>query len=58
MHLLKDYATIKGYIRGTLGQHGKAQKLAPKVSELIDASLEEDSEFSKADHCLMIFGGS
>jgi hypothetical protein len=23
-HLLKDYATIRGYIRGTIGQQGKA----------------------------------
>jgi hypothetical protein len=24
MHLIKDYATIRGYICGTLGQQGKA----------------------------------
>jgi hypothetical protein len=29
-HLLKDYATIMGYIRGTLGQQGKAQSLPPR----------------------------
>jgi hypothetical protein len=55
MHLLKDYITIRGYIRGTLGQ---PQKLAPKVGEPADASLEDDTKFSKADHCLMIFEGS
>jgi hypothetical protein len=51
-------ATIRGYIRDTLGQQGKAQKLAPKVGELADASLEDDTDFFKANRCLMIFGGS
>jgi hypothetical protein len=32
-HLLKDYATVRGYIRSTLGQQGKAQKPALKASE-------------------------
>jgi hypothetical protein len=57
-HLLKDCATIRGYIRGTLSQQGKAQKPTHKASELTDATLEDDAKFPEADHCHMIFGGS
>jgi hypothetical protein len=61
-HLLKDYATIRGYIDGTLGQQGKAQKLAqkpaPEAGEPTHTTPEDDAEFPKANHCLMIFGGS
>jgi len=38
-HLLKDYTTIRGYIRGTLGQQGKAQLPTPKADEPVDAAL-------------------
>ena len=57
-HLLKDYAAIMGYIRGTLGQQAKAQKPAPKAGDPVDAAPEDDAEFLEADRCLMIFGGS
>jgi hypothetical protein len=53
-HLLKDYATIRGYVDGTLGQQGKAQKPAPKAGEPTHTALE----FPKVNHYLMIFGGS
>ena len=53
-----DCTTISGYILGTLGQQGKTQKLSLKAGELVDASMEDDAEFPKADRCLMIFGGS
>ena len=58
MHLLKDCATIRCYISGTLGQQGNVQKPSPKAGEPTDAVLEDNAEFSKADHCLMIFRGS
>jgi hypothetical protein len=57
-HLLKDCATIRGYIHGTHGQYDKAQKPAPKASKLANTSLEDDAEFPKANRCLMIFEGS
>ena len=57
-HLLKGCATIRGYICGTLGQQGKAQKQAPMASEPVDAASEDDTEFPEADRCLLIFGGS
>ena len=57
-HPLKDCATIRGYIGGTLGQQGKAQKLALKAGDPMDATLEDDAKFPKANCCLMIFWGS
>ena len=57
-HLLKDYATMKGYIHGTLGQQGKAQKPALKAGDPVGGAQEEDAEYPKAECCLMIFGGS
>jgi hypothetical protein len=56
-HLLKDYAMIRGYIHSILGQQGKVQKPAPKAAEPVDAAPEDDTDFPKADCCLMIFGG-
>jgi hypothetical protein len=57
-HLLKDYATIRGYICGTHGQPSKTQKLAPKAYLPADGAQEEDTKFPEAEQCLMIFGGS
>jgi hypothetical protein len=51
-------ASIRGYIDGTLGQQGKAQKLAPKAGEPTHTTPEDDAEFPKVNHYLMIFGGS
>ena len=57
-HLLKDCATMKGYIRGTLSQQGKAQKPTLKAGDSTRVAQEDDTEFPKAERCLMIFGGS
>ena len=57
-HLLKDCATIRGYICGTLDQEGKAQKLALNVGRPADAASEDNTKFPEANCCLMIFGGS
>ena len=56
--LLKDCATMKGYIRGTLDQQGKAQKPALKADDPTDGTQEEDNKFSEIERCLMIFRGS
>jgi hypothetical protein len=37
-HLLKDCATIRGYIHGTLGQPGKAQKPTKKADVVVDGT--------------------
>jgi hypothetical protein len=55
-HILKDYATMRGYIHSTLGPQGRAQKPTPKAGDPTEAALEEDAEFP--DRCLMIFRGS
>jgi len=57
-HLLKDYATMKGYIHSTLAQQSKAQNPTPKFGDPMDDAQEEDNKFPKAEHCLMFFGGS
>ena len=57
-HLLKDCATIRGYIRGTLGQQGKAYKPASKAGEPMDGAQEADAKFPEAKRCLMTYGGS
>jgi hypothetical protein len=57
-HLLKDCTTMKGYIRNTLDQQGKALKPTPKVHDHADNAQEEDIEFPEAERCLMIFKGS
>jgi hypothetical protein len=49
---------MKGYIYGTLGQQGRAQKPTLKASDLAGGTQEEDNEFLEAEHCPMIFEGS
>ena len=55
-YLLKDYATMKGCIRSTVSQYGKAQKPALKAGDPTDGAHEEDNEFTEVERCLMIFG--
>jgi hypothetical protein len=57
-HLLKDCATMRGYICNMLDQQGKALKLAHKADDPADAAQGEDTEFTEAKCFLMIFGGS
>ena len=49
---------MKGYICGTLGQQGKAQKPTQKASDPAGGAQEEDNVFPKAERCLLIFRGS